>query len=115
MASCALLVKETGTIYVQRIEGVAQIHNYLIAPFSLCLSSHHSCQTFSQKEVLFLFAFRSIFRFPVNFLPGYETRQTSKGLTKEQTLMFVGPHLFYAHLLCLTRLKRFHWLIVQYM
>ena len=26
MASCALLVKETGTIYVQRIEGVAQVH-----------------------------------------------------------------------------------------
>ena len=26
MASCALLVKETGTNYVQRIEGVAQVH-----------------------------------------------------------------------------------------
>ena len=26
MASCALLVKDTGTIYVQRIEGVAQVH-----------------------------------------------------------------------------------------
>ena len=26
MASCALLVKEKGTIDVQRIEGVAQVH-----------------------------------------------------------------------------------------
>ena len=35
MAPCALLVKETGTIDVQRIEGVAQIHNCMITPFSL--------------------------------------------------------------------------------
>ena len=65
--SYALLVKETGTIYVQRIEGVAQILNYMITPFSLYLSLLHPCQTFSQKEVL-LFAFRSVFRFSVNLL-----------------------------------------------
>ena len=61
MAPCALLVKETGTIDVQRIEGVAQIHNCMITPFSLSFIA------------LFLanfvnFAFRSIFRFPVNLL-----------------------------------------------
>ena len=43
----------------------------------------------------------------VNRGNGYETRQTSEGLTKEQTLMLVRVSalhnlLFYAHSLCLT-------------
>ena len=51
LMSYAVLVtmKETGTI-VQRIEDVAQIHNYMIKSFSSCLLSHHSCHISAKRK-----------------------------------------------------------------
>ena len=45
-----VIMKETGTIYVQRIEGVGQIHNYMITSFSSCLLSHPSCQISAKRK-----------------------------------------------------------------